>query len=86
MGVIYFGDKNEDIVTNGDETLRFSEMIADGGGYRYLEELGTKPNVYYLPPKNKQFPTERGFDVNDEVKSRYDRVPYVQKLRKENKI
>ena len=49
MGVIYFGDKNEDIVTNGVETVRFSELINDRGGYSYLEHLGTKPNVYYLP-------------------------------------
>jgi molybdopterin-containing oxidoreductase family iron-sulfur binding subunit len=86
MGVIYFGDKNEDIVTNGAETLRFSEMISDGGAYRYLEDLGTHPNVYYLPPANKQFPVERGFDTDDEIKSRYDRVPYVQDLKKQKKI
>ena len=61
MGAIYFGDKNEDAVTNGEETLRFKELIKNRAGYRHLEELGTKPNVYYLPPTDRMFPYERGF-------------------------
>ena len=59
-GVYFFGDVNEDTVTNGDETLRFSELIKDKGGYRYAEELGTEPSVYYLPPVNRNFPFESG--------------------------
>jgi len=69
MGAIYFGDKNEDAVTNGEETLRFKEIIKERAGYRYLEELGTKPNVYYLPPTNRMFPYERGFsNMSEEQK------------------
>ncbi|MFY0626243.1 MAG: 4Fe-4S dicluster domain-containing protein [Reichenbachiella sp.] len=60
MGAIYFGDKNEDAVTNGIETLKFKQLIKDRVGYRYLEELGTQPNVFYLPPVDKMFPYERG--------------------------
>jgi molybdopterin-containing oxidoreductase family iron-sulfur binding subunit len=86
MGVIYFGDKNEDLVTNGEETVRFSELINDRGGYRHLEHLGTKPNVYYLPAVNRQFPLERGFDVEEEVIERYKEVPYVQEMKKKGKI
>ena len=56
MGVIYMGDLNEDTVTNGSETVRFSELMRDRGGYRYMDYLGTEPNVYYLPPVNRQFP------------------------------
>jgi len=82
MGVIYFGDQLEDIVTNGDETIRFSELIASRSGYRHLEELGTKPSVYYLPPVNRQFPVERGFDNPEEINQRYKDVPYVKKMRK----
>jgi molybdopterin-containing oxidoreductase family iron-sulfur binding subunit len=83
MGVIYFGDQLEDIVTNGDETIRFSELIASRSGYRHLEDLGTKPSVYYLPPVNRQFPVERGFDLEDkEIIERYKDVPYVKKMRK----
>ena len=55
-GVYYFGDLNEDTVTNGDETLRFSQLIKDKAGYRELESLGTEPSVYYLPAANRIFP------------------------------
>ncbi|MBI4930622.1 MAG: 4Fe-4S dicluster domain-containing protein [Bacteroidetes bacterium] len=55
-GVFYFGDFNEDVVTNGDETLRFSQLIKDKAGSRLFESLGTEPSVYYLPPANRLFP------------------------------
>lgn len=85
MGVIYFGDANEDIVTNGSETLRFSELITDGSAYQYLSELGTKPNVYYLPPVNRQFPVDRGFPEDDpELMERYKNVSYVKKMNQSN--
>ena len=71
-GVFYFGDQNEDTVTNGDETVQLSKLLKDRSGYRYAEELGTEPSVYYLPPVNRLFPYERGFkNLNDEQKSRY---------------
>lgn len=55
-GVFYFGNELEDVVTNGDETLSLSKLLKDKAGYRYLEELGTKPSVYYLPPVDRMFP------------------------------
>jgi molybdopterin-containing oxidoreductase family iron-sulfur binding subunit len=56
MGAIYAGDELEDIVTNGrGESAKFSKLIQDSSGYRYLEELGTKPRVWYLPPRGRQF-------------------------------
>jgi len=61
-GVFAFGDENEDTVTNGSETFRFSELIKDKAGYRLMEDLGTKPRVYYLPPVNRNFPFESGLD------------------------
>jgi Fe-S-cluster-containing dehydrogenase component len=71
-GVFYFGDENEDTVTNGDETLSFKELIRDRSGYRYMEELGTQPRVYYLPPRDRQFPVERGYDnLSDDLKARF---------------
>ena len=85
MGVIYFGDKNEDLVTNGVETVRFSQLIKDRSGYRYLEHLGTKPNVYYLPPVNRQFPLESGFNVDEEILDRYEDVPEVQEYKAKTK-
>ena len=75
MGVIYFGDITEDTVTNGNETVRFSELISRFSGYRYREDLGTHPSVYYLPPTERLFPVERGFDDLDEsVSGRYKNV------------
>jgi Fe-S-cluster-containing dehydrogenase component len=77
MGVIYFGDIDEDTVTNGTETLRFSELIRDRAGYRYLEVLGTRPCVYYLPPVDRQFPVGSGFnDLDENIKNRYKSTPY----------
>jgi molybdopterin-containing oxidoreductase family iron-sulfur binding subunit len=57
-GVYWFGDQNEDAVTNGTtkETARLSTLLKDNGAYQLMEELGTKPRVYYLPPKNRLFP------------------------------
>jgi len=56
-GVFYFGDENEDSVTNGTtkETVRLSTLLEDNAGYRLMPELGTQPRVYYLPPKNRLF-------------------------------
>ena len=61
-GVFMFGDLNEDSVTNGSETFRFSDLIKDKAGYRSMEDLGTKPSVYYLPPVNRNFPYESGLE------------------------
>lgn len=59
-GVFYFGDENEDAVTNGTtkETVRFRKLLEDNGGYQLMANLGTKPRVYYLPPKGKSSPFE----------------------------
>jgi molybdopterin-containing oxidoreductase family iron-sulfur binding subunit len=71
-GVFYFGDQNEDVVTNGDETVKFSDIIKERGGYRFAEELGTEPRVWYLPPRDRIFPVERGMeDLPDNVKDRF---------------
>lgn len=84
MGVIYFGDVNEDSVTNGSETVRFSDLIKNRAGYRYLADLGTEPLVYYLPPVDRQFKFEDGFDnLDEEVIERYKNTQYFEN--KENK-
>jgi Fe-S-cluster-containing dehydrogenase component len=67
-GVFMFGDMNEDSVTNGAESFRFSELIKDKAGYRLMEDLGTKPRVYYLPPVNRDFPFEVGLE-NEQQKT-----------------
>ena len=71
-GVFYFGDKYEDTVTNGDETLRLSKLLEDKAGYRLLESLGTEPSVYYLPP------TDRLVDFKDGLKD-YKEFESVEK-------
>ena len=68
-GVFYFGDKYEDTVTNGDETLRLSKLLKDKDGYRLMEGLGTKPSVYYLPPVNRLVDFEEGLEHYTEYKS-----------------
>lgn len=66
-----FGDMVEDSVTNGAETFRFSDLIKDKAGYRLMEDLGTKPSVYYLPPVNRSFKFEDGLNKEEpaEIKS-----------------
>lgn len=57
MDALWFGDENEDAVTNGKgDTVRLSALLRDRGGYRHLEELGTKPRVYYLPADGRRYP------------------------------
>lgn len=52
-GVYYFGDENEDAVTNGTtkETVRLSDLLSANAAFQLMPELGTKPRVYYLPAK-----------------------------------
>ncbi len=71
-GVFAFGDLNEDTVTNGSETFRFSELIKSKAGYRLMEDLGTKPRVYYLPPVNRNFPYESGQENENEIDKKYN--------------
>jgi len=68
-GVFYFGDKYEDTVTNGEETLRFSKLLKDKSGYRLMEGLGTEPSVYYLPPTDRLVNFEDGLEFYTEFKS-----------------
>jgi molybdopterin-containing oxidoreductase family iron-sulfur binding subunit len=75
MGAIYFGDANEDTITNGEETVRFRETLEVKAGYRYLEDLGTDPNVYYLPPVDRMFPYKRGLkNLTEEQLKGYDDI------------
>ena len=68
-GVFYFGDKYEDTVTNGDETLRLGKLLEDKAGYRLMEGLGTEPSVYYLPPTNRSNTFEEGLENYTEFQS-----------------
>ena len=48
MGALYIGDLVEDVATNGQETVRLSKFIRENDAFRYKEELGTGPRVYYI--------------------------------------
>ncbi len=67
-GVYYFGDEMEDAVTNGTtkETVRLSQLLKDNAAYQLMPELGTRPRVYYLPPKNRLFPFEEGLQEENQ--------------------
>lgn len=67
MDAIYFGDQNEDAVTNSSGiTVKLSQLLADNDGYRFLEELGTEPRVYYLPAKNRKYPVPEKVEEGSE--------------------
>lgn len=52
MGAIYFGNEAEDAVTNGfGQTVPFRATLQQQAGFRWKEELGTDPRVYYLPAR-----------------------------------
>jgi len=71
MDAIYFGDQNEDAVTNASGvTVKLSQLLEDNAGYRHLEELGTEPRVYYLPPKNRKYPIPDMKSVGKEKKEK----------------
>jgi len=73
MNAIYFGDQNEDAVTNASGvTVRLSQLLEDNAGYRHLEELGTEPRVYYLSPKNRKYPVP---DMESPVKKQGKAMP-----------
>ena len=48
MEAIYIGDLVEDVATNGHETVRLSQFLKENDAFRYKEELGTRPRMYYI--------------------------------------
>lgn len=74
-GVYFFGDLYEDSVTNGFETFQLSKLLKDKAGYRLMEDLGTKPSVYYLPPVDRTDDFVNGLENYTEFES-------VQKTKK----
>jgi len=46
---LYMADLNHDVATNTREVVQASRLIGDNSGYRYKEDLGTQPRVFYLP-------------------------------------
>ncbi|MDO8491302.1 MAG: 4Fe-4S dicluster domain-containing protein [Dehalococcoidia bacterium] len=55
MKALYMGDLNEDIASNGKDVVQLSKFLSENDAFRYKEELGTKPRVYYLPGHGQTF-------------------------------
>jgi dimethyl sulfoxide reductase iron-sulfur subunit len=49
QNALWFGEKTTDVVTNGDDVRRLSELLETRGASRYKEDKGTEPKVFYLP-------------------------------------
>ncbi|MDP3879722.1 MAG: 4Fe-4S dicluster domain-containing protein [Dehalococcoidales bacterium] len=47
--VLYMGDLNTDVASNGQEVVQLSSFLDANNAYRYKESLGTQPRVFYLP-------------------------------------
>jgi dimethyl sulfoxide reductase iron-sulfur subunit len=54
-GVIYMGDYNKDLASNSQEIVQLSKFLNDNHAFRYKEELGTQPRVWYLPGHGQSF-------------------------------
>jgi molybdopterin-containing oxidoreductase family iron-sulfur binding subunit len=48
QGALWFGDLEEDMVTNGKEVKVLSRFLADHDAFRLKEHLGTEPRVHYI--------------------------------------
>ena len=58
------GDLNEDIASNGSEVVTLSKFLDENDAFRYKEELGTQPRVWYLPGHGQLF-GRSGEDVRE---------------------
>lgn len=48
MDAIYVGNLVEDVASNRHETVVLSKFLGDNDAFRFREELGTQPRVYYI--------------------------------------
>jgi hypothetical protein len=55
MKALYMGDLNENVASNGLEVVELSSFLDNNNAFRYKEELGTQPRVWYLPGHGESF-------------------------------
>jgi molybdopterin-containing oxidoreductase family iron-sulfur binding subunit len=55
MGAIYLGDLVQDVATNGKDVVKLSTFLAENSAFRYKEELGTRPRVWYIPGHGQDY-------------------------------
>jgi len=48
MGALYIADLETDLATNGEETVTLSTFLRENDAFRFKEELGTRPRVFYI--------------------------------------
>jgi molybdopterin-containing oxidoreductase family iron-sulfur binding subunit len=48
------------VTNSAGETTPFTQLIHEKGGFRYMEELGTEPRVWYLPPRDRLYLAPKG--------------------------
>ena len=60
MGALYMGDLNSNMASNGVEVVKLSKFLDENNAYRYKEELGTQPRVWYLPGHGQVFGRNSG--------------------------
>ncbi len=48
MEAIYIGDWENDLATNGRDTVQLSDFLRKNDAFRFKDELGTHPSVYYI--------------------------------------
>lgn len=52
----WFGDLETDVATNGTDVVRLSALLVENEAFRYKEELGTRPRVYYINGHGEEAP------------------------------
>jgi len=55
MKALYMGDLSSNMASNGVEIVQLSKLLDENSAYRYKEELGTQPRVWYLPGHGQSF-------------------------------
>jgi len=55
MKALYMGDLSSNMAGNGVEIVQLSKLLDENNAYRYKEELGTQPRVWYLPGHGQSF-------------------------------
>ena len=51
MKALWFGDASQNVASNGVDVTSLSSLLEKRGAYKLHEELGTLPQVLYLPPE-----------------------------------
>jgi molybdopterin-containing oxidoreductase family iron-sulfur binding subunit len=55
MKAIYMGEMKSDMATNGTDIVKLSRFLAENNAFRWKEELGTQPRVWFLPGHGEVF-------------------------------